>query len=70
MSGRRVDDLVDTTAQAIWEAHLNGELVEADAEDRAAVEAAGMLAKSGHWTWMLQAATEDLTSWQDLDWNY
>jgi hypothetical protein len=70
VSGKRVDDLTDTTAQGIWEAHLNGELAEADAQDRAAVDAAGILTGRGHWTWMLQAATEDLTSWQDLHWNY
>jgi hypothetical protein len=28
------------------------------------------LAEKGYWAWMLQAATEDLSSWQDLDWNY
>ena len=67
---KRIEDLTDTTAQGIWEAHLSGELAEATAEDTAAVEAAGVLAKRGHWTWMLQAATEDLTSWQDLHWNY
>jgi hypothetical protein len=68
--GKRVDDLTDTTAQGIWEAHLNGELAEANAVDRAAVHAAGILAERGYWTWMLQAATDELTSWQDLHWNY
>jgi len=67
---KRIDDLTDTTAQGIWEAHLNGELAEANAVDRAAVNAAGILAERGHWTWMLQAATDELTSWQDLHWNY
>ena len=66
---KRVDDLTNTTAQGIWEAHLKGELAEADAVDRAAVNAAGVLAGRGHWTWIFQAATEDLTSWRDLDWN-
>ena len=59
---KRIDDLTDTTAQGIWEAHLNGELAEANAVDRAAVNAAGILAERGYWTWMLQAATEGLTS--------
>jgi len=68
--GKCVDDLTDLTVQGIWEAHLDGELAEADAVDRAAVDAAGVLAEKGYWTWMFQAATEDLTSWQDLDWNY
>ncbi len=70
MAGKRVDDLTDLTVQSIWEAHQNGELAEADAVDRAAVNAAGVLAEKGHWTWMFQAATEDLTSWQDLHWNH
>jgi hypothetical protein len=34
------------------------------------VRAAGILAEKGCWTWMFQAATEELTSWQDLHWNY
>jgi hypothetical protein len=67
---KRIDDLTDTTAQGIWEAHLNGELAEANAVDRAAVNAAGILAERGYWTWMLHAATDELTSWQDLHWNY
>jgi hypothetical protein len=70
LTGKRVDDLTDLTVQGIWEAHLQGELAEADAVDRAAVSAAGVLAERGHWTWMFQAATEDLTSWRDLHWNY
>ena len=70
MSGKRVYDLTDLTVQGIWEAHLNGELFEADEVDRVAIRAAGVLAEKGYWTWMLQAATEDLTSWQDLHWNY
>jgi protein-S-isoprenylcysteine O-methyltransferase Ste14 len=35
-----------------------------------AVRAAGMLAEKGHWAWMFQAATEDLTTWQDLHGDY
>ena len=70
MPGKRVDDLKDLTVQGIWEAHLNGELSTADAVDRAAVNAAGVLSEKGHWTWMFQAATEDLTSWEDLHWNH
>jgi hypothetical protein len=67
--GKGVDDLTDLTVQGIWEAHLNGELAEANAVDRAAVRAAGVLAEKEHWTWIFQAATEDLTSWRDLKWN-
>jgi hypothetical protein len=67
--GKRVDDLADLTVQGIWEAHMNGELAENNAVDRAAVSAAGVLAEKGHWTWIFQAATEDLTSWRDLEWN-
>ena len=70
MSGKRAYDLTHLTVQGIWEAHLNGELYEAEEVDRVAVRAAGVLAKKGHWTWMPQAATEELTSWQDLHWNY
>jgi len=70
VSGKRIDDLKDLTVQGIREAHLEGELALADEVDRAAVRAAGVLAEKGHWTWMFQAATEELTSWQDLDWNY
>jgi len=67
---KRVDDLTDLTVQGIWEAHLDGELSELAAVDRAIVGAAEVLAEKGHWTWMFQAATEDLTSWQDLHWNF
>jgi hypothetical protein len=69
VTGKRVDDLTDLTVRGIWEAHLNGELAEADAVDRAAVRAAGVLAEKERWTWIFQAATEDLTSWRDPEWN-
>ena len=36
------------------------------AVDDMTVRAAGVLAEKGHWTWMFHAATEELTSWQDL----
>ena len=52
LTGKRVDDLTDLTVQGIWEAHLQGELAEADAVDRAAVNAAGVLAEKGQWTWI------------------
>ena len=45
MFPKRIDDLWDLTAQGIWEAHLNGELAEADAVDQVAVRAAGVLAE-------------------------
>jgi len=67
---QRIDDLTDLSVQGIWEAHLEGELLEADVVDQVAVRAAGVLAEKGHWTWMFQAATEELTTWQDLHWNY
>jgi hypothetical protein len=70
VSPKRIDDLGDLTVHGMWGAHLNGELAEADVVDQVAIRAAGVLAKKGYWTWMFQAATEDLTSWQDLDWNY
>jgi hypothetical protein len=70
VAGKRVDDLADLSVQGIWEAHLNGELAEADAVDRATVGAAGVLVERGHWTWTFQAATEDLTSWEDPHWNH
>jgi hypothetical protein len=38
--------------------------------DDATVRAAGVLAEKGYWTWMFQAATEELTSWQDLHGDY
>jgi hypothetical protein len=50
----------------IWEAHLKGEFVPAGVEDDVALRAAGVLAEKGYWNWMFQAATEDLTSWEDL----
>ena len=70
MFPKRIDDLWDLTVQGIWEAHLNGELAEAEVVDRVAVRAAGVLAEKGYWTWMFQAATEDLTSWEDLHGDY
>ncbi len=70
MSSKGIDDLWDLTVQGIWEAHLNGELAEAGVVDQVAVRAAGVLAEKGHWTWMFQAATEDLTSWEDLHGDY
>ena len=70
MSPKRIDDLTDLTVQGIWEAHLGGELAQVDVVERVTVRAAGVLAEKGHWTWMFQAATEDLTTWQDLHWNY
>jgi hypothetical protein len=29
-----------------------------------------VLAGKGYWTWVFQAATEDLTSWEDLHGDY
>ncbi len=65
MPGRRIDDLADHTVQGIWEAHLEGELAVGNILDDMTVRAAGVLAEKGHWMWMFQAATEELTSWQD-----
>ena len=39
MFPKRIDDLWDLTVQGIWEAHLNGELAEADVVDQVAVTA-------------------------------
>ena len=54
----------------IWEAHLNGEFVPASLVDDVAVRAAVMWAEKGYWTWLFQAATEDLASREDLHGNY
>ncbi len=70
MSAKRIDDLADLTVQGIWEAHLKGELAPRCVVDYVAVRAAGVLAQKGHWTWMFQASTEELTSWEDLHGNY
>ena len=70
VTGKRIDDLDDLTVQGIWEAHLKGELAQVGVVDRVTVRAVGILAEKGHWTWTFQAATEELTSWQDLHWNY
>jgi hypothetical protein len=67
---KRIDDLGDLTVHGIWEAHRKGEFVPASVEDDVAVRAAGVLAEKGFWTWMFQAATEDLTSWEDLNGDY
>jgi hypothetical protein len=56
--------------QGIWETHRNGELVPSDVVEDVAVRAAGVLAEKGYWTWMTQAATEDLTCWEDLHGDY
>jgi hypothetical protein len=69
-SGKRIDDLADLTVQGIWEAHLKGGLAPEFVVDDVAVLAAGVLAERGYWTWMFQAATEVLTSWEDLHGNY
>ena len=60
MSGKRIDDLADLTAQGIWEAHLKGELAPGYVVDDVAVRAAGVSAEKGYWTWMFQASTEEL----------
>ena len=70
MSPKRIDDLGDLTVHGIWEAHLKGEFVPAGVVDDVAVRAAGVLAEKGYLTWMFQAATEDLTSWEDLYGDY
>ena len=70
MSPKRIDDSRDLTVHGIWEAHRNGELVPSDVVEDVAVRAAVMLAEKGYWTWMFQAATEDLTSWEDLHGEY
>ena len=70
MTGKRVDDLQDHTVQGIWEAHLEGELSENDIVDQVTVRAAGVLVEKGYWMWLFQAATEELTSWQDLHGDY
>jgi hypothetical protein len=38
--------------------------------DDMTVRAAGVLAEKGHWMWMFQAATEELTSWRDPHGDY
>ena len=70
LPGNRIDDLDDLTVQGIWEAHLEGELVPGDVVDDVAIRAAGVLAEKGYWMWLFQAATEDLTTWQDLHGGY
>ncbi len=70
MSAKHIDDLADLTVLGIWEAHRSGEIVPADAVDDVAVRAAGLLAEKGYWTWVCQAATQDLTSWEDLHGDY
>jgi len=62
--------LEDRTVQGIWEPHLKGKLAMADVVDRVTVRAAEVLAENGYWMWPSQAATEELTSWQDLHGNY
>jgi hypothetical protein len=64
--GKRIDELDDLTVQGIWEAQLHGKIV----PDDVAVRAAAMLAEKGYWRWMFQAATEGLTTWQDLHGDY
>jgi hypothetical protein len=44
--------------------------VPASVVDDVAVRAAGVLVEKGYWTWMFQAATENLTSWEDLHGDY
>ena len=70
LPGKRIDDLDDLTVQGIWEAHLEGELAPGDVVDDVAIRAAGVLAEKGYWMWLFQAATEDLTTWQDLHGGY
>jgi len=41
MFPKRIDDLTDLSVQGISEAHLNGELAEAEVIDQVAVRAAG-----------------------------
>ena len=68
MSATEVSEQTSDGGEAA--AKLTVELAERDVVDQVAVRAAGVLAEKGYWTWMFQAATEDLTSWQDLEWNY
>jgi len=70
MPAKRIDDLANPTVQGVWEAHLEGELAPGDIKDDVAVRAVEVLADKGYWTWMFQAATEDLTSWQDPQEDY
>ena len=70
VTGARIDDLENHTVQGIWEAHLKGELASGDVVDDVAVRAAGELEEKGYWMWTFQAATEELTSWQDLHGDY
>jgi hypothetical protein len=70
VSGIRIDDLADPTAQGIWKAHLKDELAPGYVVDDVAVRAAGVLAERGYWMRMFQATTEDLTSWIDLHGDY
>ena len=70
MTSKRIDDLQDHTVQGIWEAHLEGELSQNDIVDQVTVRAAGVLVEKGYWMWLFQAATEELTSWQDLHGDY
>jgi hypothetical protein len=70
VSGKRIDDLADLTVHGIWVAQLSGEFVPGDVVEDVVVRAVGVLAGKGYWTWMFQAATEELTSWQDPQGDY
>jgi hypothetical protein len=70
VTGTRIDDIEDHTVQGIWEAHIKGEIAPGNVVDDVDVRAAGVLAEKGYWMWMFQAATEELTSWQDLHGDY
>lgn len=70
MAGKRIDSLTDHTVQMVREAHLNGQLELNAVVDDVAVRAATVLAEKGYWMWLFQAATEDLTAWQDLHGDY
>jgi hypothetical protein len=63
LAGKRIDGLTGHTVQGIREA-LNAVV------DDVAVRAAIVLAEKGNWMWLFQAATEDLTAWQDLHGDY
>jgi hypothetical protein len=60
VSAKRIEDLADLTVHGIWEPHLKGERASGCVVDDVVVRAAGVLAERGYWTWMFQAATEDI----------
>jgi hypothetical protein len=65
-----VYNLPEQTVQGIYEAHQRGEVDTTDVSDQVIVRSAALLAEKGYWMWLWTYASEETSTWNDLQGGY